>query len=122
MTGPTWFQRGCICKGTGAVDVVSDGKSFFTFFKEALPAGRTVVVACNCRLGEELNEKRAENLKFSVYDPETMTFEGQKAPARAKRETEIAVRKSDEWGLPAYDPANYGGGDVIEGECEQVDF
>ena len=119
---PTWFQRGCICRGSGMVDVVSDGQSFFTFSKEVLPAGLTVVVACNCSLGDALNAKRSDELKFSVYDPETMTLEGQKAPARAKRETEISVRKSDEWGLPAYDPANYGGGEVIEGECEQVDF
>ena len=103
------------------VDVVSDGKSFVTASGLVYPKGRTVVCVCMCKRGDELNENRSEDLKFPKYDPETMTLEGQQAPA--KPVTTMTKRQDDGWGdLPARDPAAYGQSEEILGECEEANF
>ena len=106
MSYPTHFQRGCICRGTCMVDVISDGKSYRTFFGETLPAGRTVVCVCMCELGQDINAKRDEKWLFPVYDPELMILPGKTEPEKPV-ET-ISKRADAGWdSLPAYQPELY---------------
>ena len=94
-----WCSR---CKGSGYIDVVSDGFSFTTFSGAVLPKGRTVVCVCTCTIGQEINEKRDPKWLFPVYDAETMQREGE-----PPKET-IAAKADDGWGqLPERNEAKY---------------
>lgn len=104
MNFPTRFEKGCVCRATGMVQVRSDGESFFTASGMTVPEGKLVIVACTCRFGDLLNARRRDELKFSVYDASWMVTEGNENPVRKP----MPVATGDGWGdLPERNEDDY---------------